>query len=196
MKAKGFTLIELAVVLAVIAVLAAILTPLVTAYIDQARTTRAAADVRAIAQAYQLHKRDTGQFPIYADDSNSDSDTAVADVLKGGGTTPQADTGITGWHNFATSGDLDAHLNTNKLSLPTNNPARGRTAYRGPYIETINEDPWGNAYLANAAHLTRASTNIGFTLSAGPDGNIDTHANQASTGTLSVGGDDIVVRIK
>ena len=39
MKAKGFTLIELAVVLAVIAVLAAILTPLVTAYIDQARTT-------------------------------------------------------------------------------------------------------------------------------------------------------------
>ena len=48
---KGFTLIELAVVLAIIAVLAAILTPLVTSYIDQARTTRAAADVRATAQA-------------------------------------------------------------------------------------------------------------------------------------------------
>ena len=43
MKAKGMTLIELAVVMAVIAVLAAILTPLVTSYIDQARNTRAAA---------------------------------------------------------------------------------------------------------------------------------------------------------
>ena len=38
---RGFTLIELAVVLA------AILTPLVTSYIDQARDTRAQNDVRA-----------------------------------------------------------------------------------------------------------------------------------------------------
>ncbi len=37
MKSKGFTLIELAVVLAIIAVLAAVLTPMVTGYLDQAR---------------------------------------------------------------------------------------------------------------------------------------------------------------
>ena len=41
MKSKGFTLIELAVVLAIIAVLAAVLTPMVTGYLDQARVARA-----------------------------------------------------------------------------------------------------------------------------------------------------------
>ena len=46
---KGFTLIELAVVLAIIAILAAVLTPIVTGYIDQARQTRGQGDVRAIA---------------------------------------------------------------------------------------------------------------------------------------------------
>ena len=45
---KGFTLIELAVVLAIIAILAAVLTPMVTGYIDQARETRAQADVRGV----------------------------------------------------------------------------------------------------------------------------------------------------
>ena len=40
MKSNGFTLIELAVVLAIIAVLAAVLTPMVTGYIDQARIER------------------------------------------------------------------------------------------------------------------------------------------------------------
>ena len=49
MSSKGFTLIELAVVLAVLAVLAGTLTPMVVGFVDQARITRAAADVRAVA---------------------------------------------------------------------------------------------------------------------------------------------------
>ena len=69
-KDKGFTLIELAVVLAIIAILAAILTPLVTNYIDQARVTRAQADVRTIADAVKLYQRDTGRYPIYDGASN------------------------------------------------------------------------------------------------------------------------------
>ena len=49
MKSKGFTLIELAVVLAIIAFLAAILTPIVTNYIDQARIARTMSDARVLA---------------------------------------------------------------------------------------------------------------------------------------------------
>src|SRR5438132_12101024 len=66
MKSKGFTLIELAVVLAIIAVLAAILTPMVTNYLDQARIARAQADLRTIADAVKLYQRDTGQWPVFA----------------------------------------------------------------------------------------------------------------------------------
>jgi prepilin-type N-terminal cleavage/methylation domain-containing protein len=48
---EGFTLLEMAVVLAIIAIIAAILTPVVTKYIDQARTARADEDTKKIAQA-------------------------------------------------------------------------------------------------------------------------------------------------
>ena len=39
MRSKAFTLVELLVVIAIIAVLAAVLTPMVTGYLDQARIT-------------------------------------------------------------------------------------------------------------------------------------------------------------
>jgi len=57
MKTKGFTLIELAVVLAIIAILAAILTPMVTSYLDQARQARAQADLRSIRRRQALSTR-------------------------------------------------------------------------------------------------------------------------------------------
>lgn len=189
MKAnKGFTLIELSVVLAVIAVLAAILTPLVTSYIDQARETRTASDVRSIAQALNLHRRDTGQYPIYNSDNASDGDVGV-EWLVGEGTVP---TTIATW-DLDSNSDLDEYLNTNKLGLVTS--ARGgRIAFRGPYLDTITADPWGNSYIIYAQNLERASGNAGFVLSAGPDGTIDSTRDQ--TNTISATGDDIIARIK
>ena len=62
---KGFTLIEMAVVLAIIAILAAIMTPIVTTYIDQARSATASNNVQAISQAMLLHYRDTGRYAIW-----------------------------------------------------------------------------------------------------------------------------------
>ncbi len=207
MKAnKGFTLIELAVVLAIIAVLAAILTPLVTSYIDQARTTRASADVRAIAQSYQLHVRDTGEYPIFtdaaaaatgttADKEYFASQTADEPALATGGGAPN------GWTNYTvagTSASIDEFLNQNKLTLPTNNPGGGRVAYRGPYLDLTGAlDPWGNAYIVTALNLVDDAANMGFVLSAGPDGLIDTDDDQVSEAeTLTPGNDDIVSRIR
>ena len=189
MKAnKGFTLIELAVVLAVIAVLAAILTPLVTSYIDQARETRAQNDVRALAQSFNLHKRDTGQYPIYGSDAESDSDSGT-EFLVGSGSIPTT----SGDWTLNSNNDIDEYLNTTKLGLATT--ARGgRTAYRGPYVDLVTADPWGNSYVVYAVNLERSSTNLGFIVCAGPDGTIDTTRDQTST--LSVGGDDIVARIR
>jgi prepilin-type N-terminal cleavage/methylation domain-containing protein len=70
MKSKGFTLIEIAIVLAVIAILAAVLTPMVTRYLEDSRIARAQADLRTIADGVKLYQRDTGRWPVYASASN------------------------------------------------------------------------------------------------------------------------------
>src|SRR5437016_11089906 len=95
MKSKGFTLIELAVVLAIIAVLAAVLTPMVTGYLDQARTARAQADVRTIADAIKLYNRDTGRWPIHDSGAQYPNTSAAADIATGGGTAPTSGGGWT-----------------------------------------------------------------------------------------------------
>lgn len=193
MKSNGFTLIELAVVLAVIAILAAVLTPLVTGYIDQARETRAQADVRAIGTAILAYQRDTSRFPIYTNIANANSDTAAGNTLIGTGNDP---TDGAGWTlaSLTTLG-LDEYLNTNKLDLPT--AARGgRVAYRGPYLN-IASDPWGNSYLITAQALTRTgATDHGYVISAGPNATMETTREQVKTGAFTVGGDDVVQRIR
>lgn len=197
MKPKGFTLIELAVVLAVIAVLAAVLTPLVTSYIDQARETRAASDTRTIAETILLYKRDTGQFPIYDNATAANNDVQTAETLQGAGTDLAAATGV-GWTSaiLTSNASLEDFLNINKLSLATGNPKGGAVAYRGPYLGTIGSDPYGNRYLVTADNMRRASLNFAYVISAGPNGTLETTHDQARSGAFTVGGDDIVSRIR
>ena len=194
MRTKGFTLIELAVVLAIIAVLAAVLTPLVTGYLDQARVARAQADVRTIADAMKLHQRDTGRYPIYNSGGypNTVSD-GTKTVFGGPGTTP---TETVSWSlntTLATT-TLESWINGNFTSVSTSN-AFPKAAFRGPYVASIDADPWGNRYLLNAANLN-TGTNHAFVLSAGPNGAIDTTRDQAAGSTFTAGSDDIVSVIK
>ena len=187
---KGFTLIELAVVLAIIAILAAVLTPMVTGYIDQARDTRAQSDVRAIATSILGYQRDTSRFPVYDNISDANTDTVNVTELITGGDAP----GAGGW-TLASTGQLDTFLNTNQLSLPTS--ARGgRVAYRGPYID-LGAGPWGNYYIVTATELSRAgNAQHSFVLSAGPNATIETTRDQANSGAFTIGGDDIAQQIR
>jgi prepilin-type N-terminal cleavage/methylation domain-containing protein len=196
MKTKGFTLIELAVVLAIIAVLAAVLTPLVTGYLDQARIARAQADVRTIADALKLHQRDTGRYPIYnASGYPSTVSDGTKTVLGGPGTNP---TETENWGNLATTTlattTLEAWINGNYTAVSTTN-VFPKAAFRGPYVAAIESDPWGNKYLLNAANLNSA-TNHAFVISGGPNGALDTARDQTATTALTVGTDDIVAVIK
>ncbi len=62
-RARGFTLIEVMVVILIIGVLAALVVPKVMSRPDEARITAAKADIANISQALNLYKLDNGRYP-------------------------------------------------------------------------------------------------------------------------------------
>jgi general secretion pathway protein G len=61
--ARGFTLIEIMVVVVIMAILAALIVPRVMSRPDEARVIAAQQDVRAIMQALKLYRLDNTRYP-------------------------------------------------------------------------------------------------------------------------------------
>lgn len=197
---KGFTLIEVIVILAVISILAAILTPTVLRYISDAQANRAEEDVKNIAAVLNDVVRDTGQFPGSLADASfvcgpgnlATGGSWAANRIGAAGTscTLTAHTGV-----FADS--LSNHLLANDPNEtgapPTSADYRttGKLLWKGPYLQAVREDPWGNAYEVNVSTLTGGNTSPTWVISAGPNGTFDT-----APGDTTLSGDDIGTRIK
>lgn len=220
--ARGFTLVEVIVVLAVVAALLAILVPLVGRYVEDSRLSQAQADVRLIGSALQTFERDLSAWPVYSSRTGYNTRNPAYELLYGpgenpvitaGGVVETTTTGESGkWPvsggafdaAAARADSLTKHLVSNGITngYPTTAPGaapRRQAFWRGPYLESIQPDPWGFKYIAVVAGGMPGDAREGeiiFVISAGPNGRIETDMTQAGETELARGGDDLVFRVR
>lgn len=101
-RQRGFTLIEIMVVVIILGILAAIVAPNVIGRVGEAQVTAARQDLRSIESALKLYRLDNFSYPT----TEQGLEALVA---------KPADPSIRNW--------------------------------KGPYVERVPKDPWGNPYL-------------------------------------------------
>lgn len=215
-RQQGFTLIEAAVAIAVVAILSGIIVPLVVKNLNDARRARAANDVQVIAAAIASQLKDTGRRPTSAGGPGGSTGATTAVWASGPASTVAYPTGATATAaantltNLFTNAGTVAQTQTLFYGAGSGITVASEFSYKGPYLGTDvagKLDPWGNRYLILGYNQNGQTGNLPiFVISAGPDGAILTDAahwnggmgpangNWTQTaGTVSA--DDIVVRV-
>ena len=201
---KGFTLIELTVVLAVIVTLALVLTPSIANFINDSRSARARSDCQTIASAVMQFYRDTGFYPAWKQSRNGGPGLPQnkLQLLVSPGNVALEDQS-SGW-TTGTAGLMSEQLVSDIPGYTLRTPT-SQSGWNAPYVSSeINADPWGNRYIINIELIDTSASAAGiggrvkaavWVLSAGPNGTIETSYNQSIL-TAVIGGDDIGIRIQ
>ena len=209
---RGFTLIEVVVIIAVIAILAAILTPLAIKYIGGAKVSRAQAETKSIAATVMKLYSDTGKWP-FTDANGPSADPGIDRVLSDPDHVPtgagsDAGPGAANWGTYGKTKPLSDYLfynnpdddsgSSNQNQIGQDYPTTGPLAWKGPYIEKpVITDPWGNSYVINARYFpggkyTGNVLHTVFVLSAGPNGTWETpFSDSVGAPDEEIKGDDI-----
>ncbi len=202
---RGFTLIEMVVVLAVVAILAAILTPTIAKNLNDAKVARAANEAQVIGAAIGSFFKDVGRWPTSNGTVNSPD--IIQTLYSANGTVPALDPGAVTDEEFwlSTGGYAATLVDTFENQLILNTPEGGAVPYttlstselrwRGPYITEIKADPWGSQYACNIWYTYNTTANFVGIWSAGPDRAANTDSSQLAT-AMTLGGDDILFRIQ
>ena len=206
-RQRGFTLIEVVVVLAVIGALSAAIAPMAFSYLADAKKTQARNDANQIAGAIGKFLQATG-VPPYKNTTSADKipakEAADFDCLYGsqgvGFTSAEDSTAGASWTTCytasATKDTIENHLIVN---APAGNAAKlykitGKTAWKGPYLPSVPSDPWDKPYLVNINKVdpAAATPKAAWVISAGPNGTLETAFSQDAGAAISPIGDDII----
>ncbi len=187
-RQKGFTLVEAAVAIGIVAILSGIIIPLVMKNLNDARIARAKNDINVIVAAIVSQQKDIGSRPMAAGPGTSTgagdavwfSTNRIPTLTVGGAPLPAP----------AADGNTFASLFSSQAFTVRINALFGLAgvlpgaehAYKGPYLSADvagKSDPWGKAYvILGYNHDGQTSGGPIWVVSAGESGTI-TDANTA-----------------
>ena len=146
---KGFTLVELMIVIAIIGILAAALFPSLTSYLARGRDTSRAAGIKEISTGIASYNVDTSAFPASANNAGA----GVADCANSGAlakyvpkfpkdpTNSSANCGTAGSYGYGTgsaSGTTTAILSAQFENSVGGNTPTSITGYQGYVVTQAN----------------------------------------------------------
>jgi prepilin-type N-terminal cleavage/methylation domain-containing protein len=162
-KPKGFTLVEAAVAIAVVAILSGIIIPMIIKSIRDARNARARNDIHVIVAAIAAQLKDTGSRRPNTNQGPNGADGAGDAIWYSAGDIPTLDNAGAALALPAPGGNRFLNL-FGMPSIAGNAASNAANAlfgfdpwaggrefqYRGPYLTNqviMTPDPWGYAYI-------------------------------------------------
>lgn len=199
---KGFTLIEVIVVAAIIAILAGILVPMIFNQIDESKKSRAMGDCKSIMSAITDFggKKNTqdvaiGKNPVF---SNPGDCTAIGIPFLYSNSASYATivaSNATWAASLAAAGGNDDSFQAAMTVAANHACYQNKEAIAA--FNLTPQDPWGNSYVSNSGDLATKTAPV-WILSAGPNGVIDTDSSSPTLNNNPKNGagteDDIGVR--
>ncbi len=183
---RGFTLIEVIVVAAIIAILAGVLVPMIFNQIDESKISKAKGDCKSIQNALLALRKDVGKWPSQR--VIGTNATVLYGLAPGIAFVEPAELAGLGFTTTQPVSLADSLVKKDSDTYDATN-----TTWKGPYMPGLNQDPWEKPYIVDGVGLddTTVPPVPVWVLSAGPDG-----VFQTAKGAETLAGDDIGVRIK